>query len=83
MPNAYVEIKRGQNEPAAGTLRRFTKRVQESGIIPKKRSQRYAARDLSPLKVRKAKLLKIGRTETYNRLKKLGKLTPPKKKGGR
>ncbi len=83
MPTAYVEIKRGQNEPAAGTLRRFTKRVQESGIIPKKRSQRYAARDLSPLKVRKAKLLKIGRTETYNRLKKLGKLTPPKKKGGR
>ncbi len=83
MPTAYVEIKRGQNEPAAGTLRRFTKRVQESGIIPKKRSQRYAARDLSPLKVRKAKLLKIGRTKTYNRLKKLGKLTPPKKKGGR
>ena len=83
MPTAYVEIKRGQNEPAAGTLRRLTKRVQESGIIPKKRSQRYAARDLSPLKVRKAKLLKIGRTETYNRLKKLGKLTPPKKKGGR
>ncbi len=83
MPTAYVEIKQGQNEPAAGTLRRFTKRVQESGIIPKKRSQRYATRALSPLKVKKAKLLKIGRTKTYNRLKKLGKLTPPKKKGRR
>jgi ribosomal protein S21 len=83
MPTAYVEIKRGANEPTSGTLRRFTKKVQESGIIPKKRSQRYAARTLSPLKVKKAKLLKIGRTKTYNHLKKLGKLTPPKKKAGR
>lgn len=83
MPIAYVEIKRGPNEPTSGTLRRFTKKVQESGIIPKKRGQRYAARMLSALKVKKAKLLKIGRTKTYNRLKKLGKLTPPKKKGAR
>lgn len=83
MPIAYVEIKRGPNEPTSGTLRRFTKKVQESGIIPKKRGQRYATRTLSTLKIKKAKLLKIGRTKTYNRLKKLGKLTPPKKKGAR
>lgn len=83
MPTAYVEIKRGPTEPTSGMLRRFTKKVQESGIIPKKRSQRYADRALSELKVKKAKLLKIGRTKTYNRLKKLGKLTPPKKKGHR
>ncbi len=83
MPTAYVEVKRGASEQTASVLRRFTKKVQESGIIPKKRSQRYASRTLSALKVKKAKILKIGRTKTYNRLKKLGKLTPPKKKGGR
>lgn len=83
MSTAYVEVKRGSNEQTASVLRRFTKKVQESGIIPKKRSQRYASRTLSALKVKKAKLLKIDRTKTYNKLKKLGKLTPSKKKGSR
>lgn len=83
MPIAYVEVKRGATEQSAGILRRFTKKVQESGIIPKKRSQRYETRSLSPLKVKKVKLLKLGRAKTYNKLKKLGKLTTPKKKKGR
>ncbi len=84
MSTSYVEITKGSTETTASAMRRFTKRVQESGIIPKKRGQRYAVRPLSPLKMKKAKMSKISRGKTYDRLKKLGKLVVKKKRvGGR
>ena len=82
MSTSYVEISKGSTETTASAMRRFTKRVQESGIIPKKRSQRYAERTLSPLKQKRAKLTKLGKTKAYDRLKKLGKLVIKKRKGG-
>jgi ribosomal protein S21 len=83
MSTSYVHIIKGAAEPTANALRRFTKKVQESGIIPKKRGQRYAVRTLSPLKQKRAKLTKLEKGRTYDRLKKLGKLVVKKKKGGR
>ncbi len=82
MATSYVNIVKGSTETTASALRRFTKRVQESGIIPKKRGQRYAERVLSPLKQKRAKLLKLDRAKTYERLKKLGKLVQKKKRVG-
>ncbi len=82
MSTSYVEILKGSTETTASAMRRFTKKVQESGIIPKKRSQRYAERTLSPLKQKRAKLTKLGKTKAYDRLKKLGKLVIKKRKGG-
>jgi ribosomal protein S21 len=78
--NTNVEVKRNQNENSANVLRRFQKRVQESGIVPKVRSLRYANRALSTLKVKRGKLIKLDGQKEYDRLKKMGKLTPKKKR---
>lgn len=53
MPIAYVEIKRGPNEPTSGTLRRFTKkfRSQESFL-------KNVANDMLPECFRRSKLRK-------------------------
>jgi len=83
MSIATVEVKKGQNENATSLIRRFQKRVQESGILPRVRSTRYAKRTLSKLKVKRAKLTKLGRQKTYEKLKRLGKITVERKYRGR
>ncbi|MEY2664193.1 MAG: hypothetical protein RIT04_1, partial [Candidatus Parcubacteria bacterium] len=51
-----VEITRNPNENSLNTLRRFTKKVQGSGVLPRVRSLRYNERVLSHYK-RKMKTL--------------------------
>lgn len=68
-----VEVTKGPNENNLSVLRRFTKRVQASGVLPKVRSKRYAEREKSG-NVRKAKTLSyLKRREHINELVKLGK----------
>ena len=47
-----VEITKNPGENALGVLRRFSRKVQSSGVIPRKRSLRYAARVQSHYKVK-------------------------------
>ncbi len=69
-----VEVKKNPNESTASLIRRFTKRVQGSGVLPRVRGVAYRERPLSRLK-RKMKTLKsIGRRKEIEKLKKLGKL---------
>ncbi len=75
-----IEIKKGNNENPTSMLRRFQKKVQESGILPKVRSHRYADRELSKLKTKRAKLKKIAGGIKYDRSKRLGTLIERKKK---
>lgn len=75
-----VEITKGANENGLSTLKRFTRKVQGSGVLPRIRSIRYASRKLSPY-VRKKKTLKVlGRRAERAELIKLGKITerPPR-----
>ena len=81
MTNTNVEVKRGSNEATGSVLRRFTKRVQEAGILPRVRGNRYSDRSLSALKVKRAKLKKLARASQYEKLRKLGKA--PKGRKGR
>ncbi len=67
-----VIVTKNNNEPAPALLRRFQKRVQDSGVLPRVRSIRYAERDLSKLKTKRAKLKKIAGGEKYAKLKRLG-----------
>lgn len=69
-----IEIKKNANENNASTLRRFTRRVQESGILQKVKSKRYNQRTSSKLAQKNAALKKIGKRKEIERLKKLGKL---------
>lgn len=69
-----IEIKKNPNENNANTLRRFTRRVQESGILQKVKSKRYNQRVSSKLAQKNAALKKIAKRKEIERLKKLGKM---------
>ncbi len=69
-----VQVEKNNNESSANVIRRFTKRVQGAGIVPKVRAGRYYARIKSDNVQRAAKLKKLGKKETYEKLLKLGKI---------
>jgi ribosomal protein S21 len=69
-----VEIIRTGTENALSVLRKFTKRVQGAGILPRVRSIRYSERTLSHFKVKRAKINYLKRTTERAELLKSGKL---------
>lgn len=69
-----VEVSKGPSENNLSVLRRFTKRVQAAGILPRVRSIRYSDRDKSE-NVKRAKTLRgIKKREEIAELIKLGKM---------
>ncbi len=75
-----VEVERTDNESTLALLRRFSKRVQGSGILNRVRGRRYQKRTESPLKRKMSALKLIEKHATYEHLAKLGKLPVEKKK---
>ncbi len=69
-----VEVSRNNNENNTSLIRRFTKRVQGSGVLPRVRGIRYASRTLSPYKVKQKTLKSIRRKAEIEELIKLGKM---------
>ncbi len=69
-----VEIKRTGTENSVGLLRRFTKKVQGSGILPRVRGIRYNQRDLSSYKTKMKTLKSIKRKAEIQELIKMGKM---------
>lgn len=77
MTSVNVEVIKGANENNISVLRRFTRRVQGSGILPKMRSKRYNERDKSE-NVKRAKTLSyLKKKEEVAELVKLGKMVEP------
>ena len=69
-----VEITRNPTENNLSALRRFTKRVQGSGVLPRVRSIRYQTRKLSAYKVKMKTLKVLKRRAEVVKLIKLGKM---------
>ena len=69
-----IELQKNPSENNASLLRRFTKKVQGSGILPRVRSIRYSGRTLSPYKVKMQKLSKLSRKSEIDELIKMGKM---------
>lgn len=69
-----VEVTKTGTENSMGVLRRFTKRVQGSGVLPRVRSLRYKQRNQSTYKRKVATLKKLNRRKEVNLLIKLGKM---------
>lgn len=69
-----VEVEKNNNESSANVIRRFTKRVQGAGIVPKVRGGRYYERVKSRNVQRTSKLKKLVKREVYEKLVKLGKV---------
>ncbi len=76
-----VQVEKNNNESSANVIRRFTKRVQGAGIVPKVRAGRYYERVKSGNVQRMAKLKKLAKKVTYEKLLKLGKI--PEQRGFR
>ncbi len=72
-----VEVVKGPNENNISVLRRFTRRVQGSGILPRMRSKRYSEREKSENVKRAKTLVYLKKKEETAELIKLGKMVEP------
>lgn len=70
-----VAVDKNSNENNTGILRRFTKRVQESGVLRRVRGIRYKDRNKSKYVTKKKTLKSLKKRETLAELIKLGKAT--------
>lgn len=69
-----IQIEKNSNESNASLLRRFTKKVQGSGVLPRIRSIRYSQRRLSPYKVKMQRLASIEKKAKIEELIRMGKM---------
>ena len=69
-----VQVEKNQNESSANVIRRFTKRMQGSGVVPRVRKIRYHARTKSENVRQTAKLKKLVKAVAYEKELKLGKI---------
>jgi ribosomal protein S21 len=67
-----IEAKKQERETSQSLIRRFTKRVQRSGVLRQARSNRYHKRSKSPQMKKRAALRREQLRKDYQRLKKLG-----------
>lgn len=72
-----VQVKKNNQESTANLIRRFTKRVQGSGVLMRLRKERYFTREKSELVNRGSKLKRLANKVKYEKLLKLGKIQEP------
>lgn len=75
-----VDIKKTKNDNNLGLLRKFSRKVKQSGVLQKKRSLRYFDRNVSDFKKKANALNKIEKRAEYEHKEKMGLLKPRKKR---
>ncbi|MDE2399761.1 MAG: 30S ribosomal protein S21 [Patescibacteria group bacterium] len=74
MAKVVIEVKKNPNENNSSILRRFTRKMQESGIVRHVKKSRYNLRKESKLKTKRSALKRMGRRQEIEKLKKMGKM---------
>ncbi|HWA32398.1 MAG TPA: hypothetical protein VG694_03030 [Candidatus Paceibacterota bacterium] len=74
MAKTVIETRKNPNENNQSLLRRFSRRVQESGLISKLKNARYNERKESKVKVKKSTLRRLARRAEIEDLRKMGKI---------
>ena len=69
-----VQVEKNSNESSANVIRRFTKRMQGSGVIQRLRKTRYYARVKSENVRKTGRLKKLNKKADYELQLKLGKI---------
>ncbi|OGZ24243.1 MAG: hypothetical protein A2896_00125 [Candidatus Nealsonbacteria bacterium RIFCSPLOWO2_01_FULL_43_32] len=69
-----LEVKKQERETAQSLVRRFGKRVQQSGLLIRARKTRFRKRPKSHLAKKRAALRREELRKEYQKLKKLGKI---------
>lgn len=80
MPATNVEVTKTPNENPTNLIRRFTKKVQGSGILPRVRNNRYSSRTISKTVRHKQTMKRLARRAVYEELLRLGKIQQDFKK---
>ena len=70
-----IEVRKTEKENSQNLIRRFTKKVQKSGILLRARNSRFFRRSKSKEMRKRAALRRITLKEEYEKLEKLGKGT--------
>ena len=83
MTSVNVEVVKSSNENATNLIRRFTKRVQGSGVLNRVRGIRYNERNKSHYVRQKKALTRLAKKAIYEENLKLGKVIEKKKRGRR
>ena len=78
-----IEVKKTANESNMTLVRRFSRRVQEAGIVRTVKGRRYSERAPSKLDRKTSALNRLKRGKEIERLKKLGKWVEKTKGGDR
>ena len=68
-----IQVKKKEKETAESLIRRFSRRVQQSGVLRQVRQSRFRTVEQSRDKRREEALYKVKIRKEINRLKKLGK----------
>jgi len=74
MPKIIIQVNKNPNENNPSVLRRFSRKVRESGIMQVVKSKRYKQRKESTVKLKKSALKKIEKRKEIEKLRKLGKI---------
>ncbi|MCI5051022.1 MAG: 30S ribosomal protein S21 [Candidatus Pacebacteria bacterium] len=77
-----VDIKRTKNDNNLGLLRKFSRKVKISSVLPEKRRRRYFEREMSDFKKKANALNKIEKRAEYEKKEKMG-LLKPRRRGRR
>ncbi len=74
MSTINIELKRNAHENGVSLIRRFSRKMQEAGIIQQVKGNRYSTRPMSKLAEKNMRLRRLSRRVEVERLKKLGKM---------
>lgn len=69
-----VQVTKNASESPTSVIRRFTKRVQESGVVRRAKSLRFNVRKLSDYKKKMATLNRLENRQRIEKLKRDGKM---------
>ena len=68
-----IEVKRKERETSESLIRRFGRRVQQSGILVQARKTRFRSEEKSKTEIRQGAMYKAKVKKVVDRLKKMGK----------
>lgn len=74
MSKTVIEVKKNANENNASLLRRFSRKMMESGVVSHVKSKRYNERGTSKLSQKVMTVRRLKRNKETEKLKKLGKI---------
>jgi len=69
-----LEVKKEERETSQSLIRRFQKRIQQSGVLLRARKNRFKEREKSRQMKKRAALRREKLKKEYEKLKKLGKI---------